>query len=144
MKLLSKSGMYGVLACLYLERYGSSGYIAVNEVGRRLKIPYSYLSKLIQSLSSAGVVRTRRGNGGGIALNGASSEILVRQIVEAIEGPFNVPDSIIGNESPKGGLQFTIELDEWNKLRGQIEKMFNTLTLEKLSQTTEITASRFK
>lgn len=139
MKIISKSGAYGVLACLYLDKYSPvSGYISVREVGRRLQIPYSYLSKIVQLLSSKGVVRTRRGSGGGIALNGASSQILVKSIVEAVEGPIIVPDSIIEQEDRIGSLQFVISIDEWTSLKGQIENMFNTLTLEKLSSITQV------
>lgn len=96
MKILTKSGIYGILACLYLDRYSpNTGYIAVKEIGQRLEIPYSYLSKIIQLLRVSGIVRTRRGSGGGIALNGLSSRILVKHIIEAVEGPITVPNSLI-------------------------------------------------
>ncbi|HKK45475.1 MAG TPA: Rrf2 family transcriptional regulator [Balneolaceae bacterium] len=142
MKILSKSGIYGVLACLYLDRYSPAvGYIAVKEIGQKLQIPYSYLSKIIQSLSSSGIVKTRRGSGGGIALNVSSSQILVKQIVEAVEGPIAIPNSLIEFERPVGGMQFVSKVDEWLSLKSQIEKLFDTLTLERLSSTTDITVS---
>ena len=139
MKIISKSATYGVLACLYLDKYSPvSGYVSVREVGRRLQIPYSYLSKIIQLLSSMGVVKTRKGSGGGIALNGSSSRILVKNIIEAVEGPVVVPDSLIEQEDHIGSLQFAIKIEEWTSLKRQIENMFNTLTLEKLSSITQV------
>jgi len=49
MKILSKSGQYGVLVCLYLNKYNiPAGYIAVKEIGRGVQIPYSYLSNISQ------------------------------------------------------------------------------------------------
>jgi Rrf2 family iron-sulfur cluster assembly transcriptional regulator len=132
-----------VLACLYLDKYGPvSGYISVREIGRRLQIPYSYLSKIIQLLSSKGVVKTKRGSGGGIALDGASSQILVKSIIEAVEGPIIVPDSFIEQEEHTGSLQFMITIDEWTSLKEQIENMFNTLTLDRLSSITQVSLTK--
>lgn len=65
------------------------------EVGRRqqtadiakcAKVPRSYLSKIIQSLTRAGLVAAKRGIGGGISLARPPEEISVRQVVEAVEG----------------------------------------------------------
>lgn len=137
MKILTKSGVYAVMACLYLAEYcPDSEYISVKDVGNKLKIPYSYLSKIIQSLSSTGIVKTRRGCGGGMALNRSTSSILVKEIIEAIDGPFVVPDSLIELENQSGVISFKSTTVEWRAIKKQIETMFNTVTLDKLALST--------
>ena len=139
MRFLTKSGVYAVVACLYLAKYRpDSGYIAVKEVGIRLKIPYSYLSKIIQSLSSAGILKTRRCSGGGMALNRSTSGILLKEIIEAIDGPLTVPSSLIELENQSGVISFKSTTPEWNSIRSQIEAMFDTITLEKLASSTSL------
>jgi len=50
-------------------------------------VPPSFLGKIFQSLSRAGIVRSARGSGGGFSLVRTPAEITVLEVIEAVEGP---------------------------------------------------------
>ena len=54
---------------------------------REMKIPPSFLAKIISQLSIAGLLHTSRGARGGVTLARAPGEISMLDVVEAIDGP---------------------------------------------------------
>jgi Rrf2 family protein len=50
-------------------------------------IPRPFLTKVISRLATAGLVDTRRGMGGGVALARSPEEITLSQVIEAVGGP---------------------------------------------------------
>jgi Rrf2 family transcriptional regulator, iron-sulfur cluster assembly transcription factor len=59
-------------------------------------VPRPYLAKIVNALVRAGLVTSKRGVGGGIALARAPGKITLLQIVEAIEGPQWLGDCLLG------------------------------------------------
>lgn len=57
----------------------------VQEIAAVAQIPSPYLSKLMQGLVRAGLVKSRRGVGGGFTLGRAAAEISVWDIVQAVD-----------------------------------------------------------
>lgn len=60
---------------------------SVNEIAERQRIPPAYLGKIVQSLARAGVLSTTRGARGGTRLARPASQISLRQVIEASNGP---------------------------------------------------------
>ncbi len=87
----TKATGYGILGMLHLASItnsnGKSNEAYVAEIARAREIPHSFLAKIFQNLSRAGLVRSHRGARGGFSLARPSQEITVREIIEAIEGP---------------------------------------------------------
>jgi Rrf2 family protein len=52
--------------------------------------PEQFLSKVLQSLTKAGLITSHRGNSGGFELPAARFHTTVLEIVEAIEGPIHL------------------------------------------------------
>ena len=59
-------------------------------VSQRQGIPVRYLEQIFQLLRRAGLLTSKRGPGGGYALAVAAEDILLRDIVEAVEGPIDL------------------------------------------------------
>jgi len=59
------------------------------EMSRRLGVSEAHLSKILQRLFRAGLVRGKRGPGGGFELSRPADEITLREIYEAVEGPID-------------------------------------------------------
>lgn len=57
------------------------------EVARRQGIPPAYMARIVHELSTAGIIRTFRGAGGGIQLARPAASVTLRHIVDATEGP---------------------------------------------------------
>jgi Rrf2 family protein len=60
------------------------------EIARSEHIPKYYLEKVIRDLMRTGLVRARRGPGGGYQLARAADTISFRDIIEAVEGPITL------------------------------------------------------
>jgi Rrf2 family protein len=77
---------YAIRCVLYLS--GSPDEVVmVNEIARAKRIPKSFLSKILQKLARAGIVRSIRGVKGGFRLAKGPESISILDVIEAIEGP---------------------------------------------------------
>ena len=56
-----------------------------DQIAAVTRVPRAYLSKVLQSLAAAGLVQSRRGLGGGMALAKAAGEITILEVVSAVE-----------------------------------------------------------
>ena len=60
------------------------------EIARAEHIPKYYLEKVIRDLMRGGLVRARRGPGGGYQLGRPADTISFRDIIEVVEGPISL------------------------------------------------------
>ena len=77
---------YAIRCILYLSRKEES-IIMADEISRAMFIPKSFLAKILQKLTKAGVVKSFRGVKGGFRLAKNPKQISLLDIIEAIEGP---------------------------------------------------------
>ncbi len=59
----------------------------IDEIAKAGAIPKSFLSKILQKLTRAHIVRSHRGLKGGFQLAKRAKEISIFDVIEAIEGP---------------------------------------------------------
>lgn len=55
------------------------------QIAKATKVPHAYLSKVLQSLGRAGLVRSQRGLHGGFSLAKAPDEITILEVVEVVD-----------------------------------------------------------
>jgi Rrf2 family protein len=84
---LTLKGDYAVRVIVDLAAQPRGATIKSDDLGRRTGVPRAFLSKIIQALAHAGLVRTQRGTRGGIGLLEKPRAITLRQVIEAVEGP---------------------------------------------------------
>jgi Rrf2 family protein len=84
---ITRQADYAIRAVLYLARQGASQRAATSTVAGEMKIPPSFLAKIVSQLSIAGLLHTSRGARGGIVLARDAKEISLLDVVEAIDGP---------------------------------------------------------
>ena len=73
--------------------------IPTSEIAEKMKIPPSFLAKIISQLSNRGLVKTSRGASGGISLTRDPKDISVLQVVEAIDGTILLNECVGNNKS---------------------------------------------
>ncbi len=78
---------YAVCGLFDLAYNGAGQPVQVRVIGERQGIPTRYLEQIFQRLRKSGLVRGKRGPGGGYILARAPGEITLRHIVEGLEGP---------------------------------------------------------
>ncbi len=76
-----------MLGLLCLARRAPGQVVMIDQISREEQIPKSFLAKIFQSLTRAGLLRSNRGTCGGFTLARPASEITTLDIIEAIEGP---------------------------------------------------------
>lgn len=84
---LTRDGEYAVRAVLFLAAQDNGKISLINEISEAQEVPRSYLSKIMQHLTRAGLVKSRRGAKGGFMLARNPAEITLRETIEAVEGP---------------------------------------------------------
>jgi Rrf2 family protein len=86
---LTRAGEYAIaaLARLALLSDGSEA-VTVEELAAAQAIPAPFLAKILQQCSRAGLVRTRKGAAGGVALARAPEDVALLSIIEACEGSY--------------------------------------------------------
>jgi Rrf2 family protein len=84
---ITRQADYAVRAVRYLAKQGSSQRAATSTVAQEMKIPPSFLAKIISQLSIAGLLHTSRGARGGVTLAREAKDISLLDVVEAIDGP---------------------------------------------------------
>ena len=102
--------------------------LTVQSMAERGQIPAPYLSKLLQSLTRAGLVMSQRGTGGGYFLARSSAEISLADIVKVIE-PLQRVSKHAGITAAKTPRLIDKKLDQ---AISQVEMAFERITLEDL------------
>jgi Rrf2 family protein len=90
---VSTRGDYASRALLSLALHADeSGPTSVRDIAERTGLPQPYLEQILLALKGAGLVRSKRGVGGGYVLAREPSSITLGDIVSAVDGPIAVGD----------------------------------------------------
>jgi len=84
---LTRQADYAIRALLHLAAEETGNVVQTKEIATREGIPEKYLPTIMRTLARAGLVRTMRGNQGGVLLARHPDEINLREVIEAIEEP---------------------------------------------------------
>lgn len=89
---MSTRGDYACRALLSLALHGGDTPTSVRDIALRTGLPQPYLEQILLALKGAGLVRSKRGVGGGYVLARAPEKLTLGQIVSAVDGPIVVGD----------------------------------------------------
>ena len=89
---VSTRGDYACRALLSLTLHDAERPTSVRDIADRTGLPQPYLEQILLSLKGAGLVRSKRGVGGGYVLAHPANEITLAQVVSAVDGPIVVGD----------------------------------------------------
>jgi Rrf2 family protein len=90
---VSTRGDYASRALLSLALHDDGGTpTSVREIADRTGLPQPYLEQILLALKGAGIVRSKRGVGGGYVLAREPGQILLSQIISAVDGPIVAGD----------------------------------------------------
>jgi len=115
---------------LYLSQYRGEVKV-VDEIARAKSIPRVFLSKILQKLTKAGIVRSYRGVKGGFELARRPRDISLLDVIEAIDGP--VALNICAIDKKMCSLSNTCSVHPvWVKLRRELERRLREYNFERL------------
>jgi Rrf2 family iron-sulfur cluster assembly transcriptional regulator len=128
---VSTRGDYASRALLSLAlRVDSGEPTSVRDIAERTGLPQPYLEQILLALKGAGLVRSKRGVGGGYVLARTAEEITLGQIVSAVDGPIVVGD--FGQPHENGACDHEgqcVLLEVWAEVGEHMREHLDSFTL---------------
>ena len=85
--MLSQRAKYGLKALLALARQKESRPLLVAEIARQESIPKKFLEVILLQLKNQGIVRSKKGRGGGYLLLQPAEKVTFGQVIRILDGP---------------------------------------------------------
>src|SRR4029078_12079859 len=130
---VSTRGDYAARALLSLALHGSDTPTSVKEIAERTNLPQPYLEQILLSVKGAGLVRSKRGVGGGYVLARPPDAITLADIVSAVEGP-----QIVLAEHPDHCEGHCILQEVWVGVDDESRRILERVTLFELGERTRV------
>mgnify|MGYP000467678522 FL=1 len=99
---LSKKSRYGLRALIDLAVNSRTELVSLGSIAQRNDISAQYLEHVFSALRKAHIVKSMKGSQGGYFLERDPKEITVAQIVEALEGTYDLEDEVDRNSVERG------------------------------------------
>ena len=136
MRVISKAGEYGLRALLYMvSKRADVEFVNIRGMSEELDISFHFLTKILQSLTQKGLLRSYRGPNGGIGFQIPPEEILLSDLIRALEGDDFFEKCLLG--LPGCGEKKPCPMhDFWKETKGKLQAEFESTTLAELGQST--------
>lgn len=103
---------------------------SVRDVAERTGLPQPYLEQILLALKGAGLVKSKRGVGGGYLLARPADEISLAEIIAAVDGPIQAGD--FGNPHENGACDHEgqcVLLTVWGEVGNHMRSHLQGYTL---------------
>ena len=118
------------LLSLALHENEGGGPTSVRDIAERTGLPQPYLEQIVLALKGAGLVRSKRGVGGGYVLALEPVAITLGDIVSAVDGPIAAGD--FGKPHQDGACDHEgqcVLLAVWHEVGEQMRQLLDASTL---------------
>jgi Rrf2 family protein len=133
---VSTRGDYASRALLSLSLHaGQEVPTSVRDIAERTGLPQPYLEQILLALKGAGLVRSKRGVGGGYVLARSPGEITLGQIVSAVDGPIQAGD--FGEPHQNGACDHEgqcVLLSVWSEMSQHMRLHLDSFTLADIAE----------
>lgn len=85
--MLTKKGKYGLKALIHLAKLEANETAFVADIASQNNISKKFLDTILLELRNGGILRSKKGPGGGYALSKPATQIFVGQAVRILDGP---------------------------------------------------------
>jgi Rrf2 family iron-sulfur cluster assembly transcriptional regulator len=128
---VSTRGDYASRALVSLALHGEDGKpTSVRDIAERTGLPQPYLEQILLALKGAGLVRSKRGVGGGYVLARPANRIALSDIVGAVDGPITAGD--FGEPHTNGACNHEgqcVLLAIWGNVGERMRSLLGSITL---------------
>lgn len=128
---LSKKSRYGLRALIDLAVNSRTELVSLGSIAQRNDISAQYLEHVFSSLRKAHIVKSMKGSQGGYFLERDPKEITVAQIVEALEGTYDLEDEVDRNNVERGD-QEAIQHLIIDRINDCVQEILEDVTLKDL------------
>jgi len=128
---LTKKSSYGLIAALELAANVSESPLSASAIAARYTLPTPFVEKILHQLKLAGLVKAKKGRGGGYALAVAPACVSVRRVLEALDEPLDLVGCLGRNSDCRLTLICPTK-PAWVKLDQRFKALLDSLTLSDL------------
>ena len=130
--MLSKSCIYGLRASILLAQKEQGDFINIQKISSELNVSFYFLTKILQQLTSSGIMESYKGPNGGVKLALDPEKITFSDIVVSIDGEHLLKECILG--LPGCGREKPCPMHEkWTTLRNTLQHLMEDVTLKDLA-----------
>jgi len=130
---LTRKGEYAIRGIIYLAQQPPGKMSLISEIAEAVDAPQTFLAKIFQNFAKQGIVNSYRGTGGGFTLGRLPSDITLREVVEAVEGPIIPNRCLTGKGSCDKDSECLVH-PVWRKVQSQIVQILEGVTFEELAK----------
>jgi Rrf2 family protein len=128
---ISTRSRYGLRALLELALHHGEGPLMMQSIADSQGVSRKYLDSIFASLKTAGMVRSRRGVGGGHLLAKEPEAIRLGDVMRALEGPLSLVDCV-GDSALCDRSHRCVTRDVWTEVGNAIGSVLDNITLADL------------
>ena len=128
---LSKKSRYGLRALIDLAVNSRTELVSLGSIAQRNDISAQYLEHVFSALRKGHIVKSMKGSQGGYFLERELEEITVAQIVEALEGTYDLEDEVDRNNVGRGD-QEAIQHLIIDRINDCVQEILEDVTLKDL------------
>jgi len=130
MKLITRDTDYAIRALIYIAR-NKDRIVSITELVKKLDIPRPFLRKILQLLSTNGVLKSYKGKNGGFELVRKPEKIRLLDLVEIFQGKFKLSECLFKKKicPNKISCKLRVQLDSLEEL---VENKIKEITLASL------------
>jgi len=130
---ISRLTDYGIVVMAHLAECRDDDSHNARELAEDTQLPAPVVSKILKSLTRAGLLISQRGSKGGYSLARTPSEIPVVEMITALEGPVGITECTIhpGACAQESSCQVR---DPWQRINGAVHAALANITLADLGK----------
>ncbi|MGI5820386.1 MAG: RrF2 family transcriptional regulator [Armatimonadota bacterium] len=132
MELIKRNTGYGLRALLHMAAHRDVEAFTAEELAEAADTSTDFMHKIMRSLRDAGIVSARRGPSGGFSFERDPDTVTLLEVVDAVQGPFNVNRCVIGlGVCPRSGscrLRPT-----WLRIQDELEAGLSAQTIGEIA-----------
>ncbi len=121
--MITTKSRYALRAILDIARYQDGGAVRRSDIARRQEIPRYYLERILLMLRDRGILRSRKGPGGGFVLNRTPETLTAWDIIDAV-GEGRPPMECLVTDCPNCSRSATCDT------RAVWARLYNVVRLE--------------
>lgn len=123
--MLSQQSKYALRAVQYLSKGEKGTFYRVDEIARATGLPAPYLAKVLKSLAQHGVLRSRRGKNGGVALLDEGTTVSFLSVCKAVDDPIVRSECVLHKRACNASRPCAFH-DNWSATKRKLLKFLES------------------
>jgi len=130
---ITRQADYAIRAMVYLSHPSVNRRVPTGVIAEAEGIPHPFLTKVISQLSTAGLVVTSRGMGGGVLLARSPEEITLLHVIQAVDGPILISHCLLRSNTSEIESYCAVH-DTWANIQAHLVRDLESVTMAELAR----------